>query len=525
MDVCIVAHTRGFQADALERNAFEVLELDLSMMNSLAPINRIPPDVFSMIPGYCDEDEADEVLIALTHVCRGWRNMLTSCSSLWAQLDFKSIDKTRTYIQRSRSSPLKLLYDDDSIDDAFDLIIPHIPRLKSLTIMADELPDVLEPFRCRTPLLEKLGLYTTCPTNLDDEFFDGDLSSLRELYLGPVVTHLPWKNLANLRVVSLDCHPYSYGTTQILDFFESAPLLYSIFLQYVMPDSSDAPPTRIVHPRHLKVLLILPTSTYPVLLHHLHIPRGASLISNFRFRGEESPFLDYLPKLSPNFSNLAQITAINLRFDPKWKCVRLSGPSGSLRVLTLWDDWGKIPPHAVERQILLSLGDSMLSTIQKLTVTNYTHPRPAEAEECPISQTLSSVNNLRTLTLTKCNNLPFILALDPEQNPSNLVLCPNMEDLALYNKKWDRSLDEPLITMARDRASRGAKLSSITFVLPGGLPLLRNSLFETLGEHVTRVHWGPSYHALPAWDYVPGVSIGEGESWRLWCQSEDWGQM
>ena len=55
--------------NALEQDVFEVLRLVRSIKNSLTPVNRIPPEILSLIPDHYDEDHADRDLIASTHVC------------------------------------------------------------------------------------------------------------------------------------------------------------------------------------------------------------------------------------------------------------------------------------------------------------------------------------------------------------------------------------------------------------------------------------------------------------------------
>ena len=82
-------------------------------------------------------------------------------------------------IQRLQSSPLKLyLTDDKVIDDAFALVIPHIPQLKSLTIILDD-PCFLADFRCHTPLLETLDINVSA---VNEAILDGALlTSLRYL--------------------------------------------------------------------------------------------------------------------------------------------------------------------------------------------------------------------------------------------------------------------------------------------------------------------------------------------------------
>ena len=325
------------------------------MKNSLAPINRIPLEILSLLPDHCFGYQVDRCLVALTQVCRSWRDTLTSRSSLWTRLDFANVDKTRTYIQRSQSPPLKLILGNVYDDDALDLVIPHIHRLKSLTINAHGIPWVLHHFRRSTPLLEKLDINIVLryDASLDCALFNGDPSSLRELRLHGVTTQLPWKSLANLRVANLNTYLDTYEMTQILDFFESAPLLHTVFLRYSMPNSSGPPPRRIVPLRHLKFFTIETRQPHIILLRHIHIPAGASLISRFSFPGQESPPLDYLPGRSPNFSNLIHITTVHLSFVPYHNLARLSGPSGSLRVFAKQEDC-EVHPSYTDRQILRS---------------------------------------------------------------------------------------------------------------------------------------------------------------------------
>ena len=499
--------------DSLEQDALEVLSLVRSVKNSFAPINRIPPEVLSLIPDYY-EDDTNHDLIALTHVCRDWRNTLISRSSLWTRLDCTNVEKTRTYIQRSRSSPLEIFLekdeDDTYLDDAFSLVTPHIHRIKSLIICADALPDAIEYFYCHTPLLEELDIDLACiqAPVLDSTLFDGDLSSLRKLSLSGVITHLPWKTLENLTTFNLkSCRPGRNFITRLLDFFENAPLLHTIVLEDSIPKSSNAPPWRIVLLPHLQMLAITAKPTHSILLDHLCIPTGASLILEFSFSSEKSPLREYLPEITANLRNISHITTINLRFGPTQKFVRMNGPSGELRVHARWK--GEIvTPYTMDRRILRSLDPSILSTTHGLAVSRYEHPRPAEVEKCPVFRTLSSMNSLRTLILTKCNNLPFIIALNPKENPSKLLLCPILEDLVLYIKSRDQFHIERLTSMAKERASKAAKLFSITIV--GLDELVPGKKVFKLREHIEHVDYRVD-DAPPDWDDLPGESSDKSE--------------
>ena len=121
------------------------------------------------------------------------------------------------------------------------------------------------------------------------------------------------------------------------------------------PLAPDAPPERMVHLRHPRVFATVGPS-HPTLPRHLHIPIGASLISDSCFPSQESPLLDHLPERSPSFRNLVHITTIDLSFNLKGKFARLGGPSGSIYVLAGWERWEALPSYALGRNILCSLG-------------------------------------------------------------------------------------------------------------------------------------------------------------------------
>ena len=111
------------------------------------------------------------------------------------------------------------------------------------------------------------------------------------------------------------------------------------------------------------------------------------------------------------------------------------------------------------------------------------------------------MEDLRTLSLNGCNNLPFILALNPEENLSKLVTCPKLESLVFYDEAyWPHDLSD-MVAMARERALRGVKLKSITLISLDETHL-EETAFE-LREYVQcvehRIGTGP-----PRWGTTPG---------------------
>lgn len=482
------------ELNALEQDAFEVICLVRSVKNSLAPINRIPPEILSLVPDHYDKDHADQDLIALTHVCRTWRVVFISRSSLWTNLDFVNVDKARTYIQRSKSSPLEIFLDghragNTYFHETFALAAPHIRRFKSLAIRGHSLTSVLEHFSDQAPLPEKLdiGIAALDPPTLQNALFNGDLSPWRGLTLGGVVTSLPWSNLLNLTMFKLSsCPPGPGFVTQLLDVFECAPLLHTIVLEDSIPMFSDAPPGRMVSLPHLKKFTITAMSGHVMLLKHLRIPPRVSLTLRLNSDGTISPLQELRPETFASLIGHPDITAIYILLDAIQKNLRLVGPNGGVDVLINRGNYS-VSRRMMDHRVLRSISPHFLSTTQKLVVSEYEPSGPAHVEYPTIFRTISYMNKLRTLVLNSCHNRSFVLALNPGENSHRNVLCPDLEELILYIRSQDQFNVGHLLTMAKGRALRGVKLASITIVGPSGLEPAEG-LFN-LREHVTCVDY------------------------------------
>ena len=485
------------------------------MKNNFAPVSKIPPAVISLIPAYLEDDEEDESLVAMTHVCRGWREPLITRPSLWTRLYCENTDRTRVYIERSKSAPLRLsLYrrrNANYIEDAFFLVLPHLGRVKSFIALGPaNILQSLTPHISRSlPFLTELTIeiiYNPVPV-LTSTLFNGDLSALRLLRLAGVVTHLPWRNMSKLTTFVLSRVPEDkISITQLLDFFEGARNLRDITLRHSVPTSSGARPGRVVSLPRLKNLTIcvdwlLSDPVHPNLLYHLSIPAGAKLTLAYRSMGDRSPIPPLLPGTLENLGNVRHISSVNLYFSEINKYVRLHGPSGE--VYFLGNCVESCPAsHVTDCQIVRSLGycSNLLET-QRLAVAQYEPKTLDPVDESGPYHILCHMKNLRTLTLTRCNNPPFILALDPSQNPSKHVLCPKLEEIILYVQGLDLFDIKELKSMAKRRASAGVKLQSITIVKLGRL-ILREEVSK-LKKYVTNVRHRFEENS-PRWDAVPG---------------------
>ena len=475
--------------DTLEQDAFEVLRLIRSWRNIFCPINRVPPEVLALIPDFWEAMYRDGGVIALTHVCQTWREVFTSRSSLWTDFECVDADKTRTYLERSKSSPidLSLIRDDDlSPNDPLLLVVPQaIGRLKHLCVEAtpENLQDITVHLTHPAPLLESLSVDGGCKSRpgrnpiLTAALFSGDLTSLHALHLQSVRTELAWRNMANLTSFGLyHMLPTDATFGRLLDFFESAPRLRSIDLRSAT-SVSGARNGRLVSLACLRRMEIAGDGPSSLLLNYLLIPVGAKLKIEVPSRG---PLIDHhLPMYLDNLKNLPDFTKINLHVDSVCPRIRFAGPNGEVSMVSMY------PRVEINRQVFASLTQLDTSKVQRMEISR-ANPLSADIT----LRALLPMENLRKLVLFQLENLwTFIHTLHPSLLTSNVTVCPKLEELVLvFHPGGDPHRHiETATRMAEARASKGSKLKYIRIVHQGGL---RPAETWELRQYVFKVDFG-----------------------------------
>ena len=441
---------------------------------------------------YGDED-GDGDVIALTHVCQAWRSIFTSRSSLWTQFGCVDADKTRVYLERSKSSPIKLELwrpEDQHLPphDPLLQIVPHATgRLTSLCINAapGNLSDITAHLSSPAPLLESLMIDGGCefgpernPT-LTTTLFNGNLSSLHTLHLQCVRTELPWRNMGNL--TSFAPHhtqPGEISISCLLDFLESAPHLQDIRLRFATP-ASGGQDGRLVSLACLKRMDINGDEPSSLLLNHLVIPVGAKLATKLAFSG--LLIEDHLPRSLDNLKNLSNFTKIHIRTNGRRSLMEFIGPNGEVSVEPM------APQVDLSRLVLEFLAGFDTSKTEELEILRSNPP----ASWIP-HRALLPMKNLRVLTLSRCTNPHvFIHALNPELFPSDVIVCPELKELifvlSTYGVKFDIG---NVIGMAAARESRGAKLMRVRILDRSDREFDPDGVLE-LERYVSHVECGP----------------------------------
>ena len=494
-----------FQVDAFEREVLDVLSLIRSWRNRFAPINRIPPEVLTLIPDFWDGGKKEKATITLTHVCRVWREMFASRSSLWTNFNCADAEKTRVYLERSKSSPINLRLDrKDGLfpHDPFLQIVPHaVGRFKCLFISTtpDHLQDITDYLSHPAPLLEDLtilaaaedpSLTTTFATTL----FDGDLSSLHDLCLYSVHTELPWRNMVNLTRFALG-YLRQPGVTigQLLDFFESAPHLLDVQLAFANPIGVQK--GRLVSLAHLRKLLICGSNPSSSLLDHLLIPVGARMTTDLESPGPQIE--EHLPRSLDNLKNLSGFTKICLHFDRRFTSVTFNGPNGQVCMSSMF------PDPDTTRLVPRSLALLDTSKTERLEIIR------GDPLVQDLHQAFLPLTNLRTLALYLCKNLhSLILALFPNPNSTNSIPCPKLERLVF---RTERRFDiEVMGAVAEARGLLGAPLRSVKIISHGELVSTEGVI--KLQEYVLHVetHFEVIDEDYGLYDEIPEDSDEEG---------------
>ena len=418
-------------------------------------------------------------------MCRAWRRAFSSNSSLWTVFYCQDMDKTRVYLERSKSSPISLQIDrTDGLspqDPLFQVIPSATSRLKFLCVRTtpESIGHIATHLSHPAPLLEYLRIdcgYGPEPTSnpvLTTSLFNGNLSSLHTLGLQHVRTKLPWRNMINLTWLTLDDIPLGeFSIGQLLDFFESAPYLKNVQLQSSTP-TSGAQGGRLVSLAHLDWMSIRGNGPCSLLLRHLLIPVGAKLSIGV---GSFGPRLEsHLPRSLDNFKNLSNLTEISLDLTESRPTIEFTGPNGRVSA-TYPSSQGDLTSPALEYMAKINISETKQLEIKRGNLPSEDSPQRA----------FSRMQNLHTLTLYRCRSLRlFFRALHPDTSSSGTVVCPNLQELVLVLRTNGEVFDiKDLIDMARVRALGGAKLRVVKIVGgedkvdPGGVLELKTHVFN-----------------------------------------------
>ncbi|KAK7060157.1 hypothetical protein VNI00_000921 [Paramarasmius palmivorus] len=198
-----------------------------TLRNTIAPINRLPNELLSTIFRYQAarlspvlmrnrDGEGQRGWIAVTHVCRHWREVSLSTPTLWATPDLTHPTLALEMLRRSKQVPLTILYFAHALTPrgwaALNQVFASLSRIARLDLSFDE--DAFDSFVASAnltqpaPVLERLRFlpgssHGRIGLNLPQPFLANQVPSLTHVEF--VGCGIPWESMLLCNVSSLTC--------------------------------------------------------------------------------------------------------------------------------------------------------------------------------------------------------------------------------------------------------------------------------------------------------------------------------
>ena len=317
----------------------EVLAAVSKLINALAPINKLPPEILGVIPKY-EDDRTPKHLVAISSVCSYWRNTFISTPSLWTRFDGKGVGKSQAWVERSGVLPIQLSVQGSPNPEVLELLEPQFPRLEVVDFPELEaqdhsfftnnlLPKLLRP----SPLLRhaRVQVRGREPLNVHVAL-TGEFPSLESLRISgfPIsITNLRTPNLRNLGLGPTG----PFNLESLLDLLESLPLVER--LHFVLDHQVNV----FVHPGRKVTLEKVKRATFIgygfKVLQHLLLPTCDEIVLNDSPTQLHGFIHDYTRRLSRVLDGLPAFYRIrSMSFDPSGDSTSLEGPNGVLVLVT-----------------------------------------------------------------------------------------------------------------------------------------------------------------------------------------------
>ena len=407
------------------------------LRNSLAPINRLPPEILALVPTF---RASERDLMNATAVCKHWRRTFISTPDLWNNIicsehtGLHITPRLQTYFERSGSVPV----DVEVPAKVSRLLSPHTDRISGLTLNISsqwDLGQIAAHLSKPAPLLETVELCTSYkgPRGLvlPTRFFEAFLSSAKTLNVrGAVLCPGPCK-LSKLTTFTLRTSTTSYTSAVLLDALEQMPLLEVLEVTYCRGSQQDpVPKDRVVTlPRMEEVAILIDQNRlesienriFPAL--RLPSARRVILHSTSIDGPPRTPILPLsFQERLPRFAIIPEVFAT---FDTSDTNIRFLGSDGSTMRIRAWSPGH---PHFTESV----LGGTPFNSVCKLSVSF----RSPEVDLNLFFGLLWGMNGLESLRMIQNTVQPLGWWIGDSLGGT---LCPALTSLIVIDTDFDRA--------------------------------------------------------------------------------------
>lgn len=335
-----ISFTKTSQLDELDA---EVKRLSIrleELKNGLQPVQQLPPDVIVEIATYLDPRSCGgdyQQLMAMSQVCRYWRETLTSSAASWCFISSEYKDLVPLCLERSGSYPLEVeLNTDTSFSDTIWHIGPHVNRLATLQCRLGEANSAFLQTLFQldhSPNLRTLSIRTAIAPSVDPQMIEmplvsGDMPSLHTLELLPfpvIPRFVEFRHLTNLRLDVMHS-----TLTNVLDLLAANPSLEKVRLIGNFEENEDAHATGSIFLRHLRFFTV-ERCTPCTFLEKLAFPRNARIFIRHNLISHFIPFASTLPQSMGEYANLQGLTSLRALITNE-TYIDVTGPNGSIAI-------------------------------------------------------------------------------------------------------------------------------------------------------------------------------------------------
>ena len=499
-------------------------------MNTFAGIDRLPPEVLALIPAYLSSSRE---LISATHVCESWRNVFVASPSLWTTLNNEEMhhDALAAYLARCGGADLDVTFCTNREKNlAFlQLVAPRSTQIRSMKIPSipwSHISEISDLFSLPLPLLRQVEVSAKREESIltSPRPLLSGASGLRSLvlldtsWISGTLPLLSRPSLTHTQLSFIETRPRLVA--ELLEFFSSSPLLECVHIAvgptYGMPiDGSPPSDVQRVSLDSLRTFRLewLSTSSPHTLLSRISYPTSCSVSLHTESESDlprppQSVFLETWA----DFSLAPEVSEVALRMELGEKTtecsislVKANGASLSvshiqdLGVYCMWsEDKGDIDTTNLSRDTehyhtllgatasihKLPLREIRRFVVEGLDLDERASPTVSQSQ-APLTTLLTSMQNLKTLSLKNTRTSQFLRILQPlvsllpstvnpcPPGPFTTPPCPSLQVLELRHPKWEQDpLAQEVLDMVEARTRGGVPLKRLLFCsghVPDGL--------------------------------------------------------
>ena len=479
-----------------------------SLESSLRPINRLPKDIFILIPSFFADRNRfgyylpmHRSLIVMTHVCQSWRNTLISTPSLWKRINFSTYKSKQAmgFLHRSGDHLLdiyQLFKSDNDAEPFLSATLHNLYRLRRLEITVHTLAfeHVVARFTGSAPMLEHLYMSNEVEYDGNDmelyrnTIFRGQFPKLLSLTLYYFRVDLCTFNTPSL--TRFDFTTLMETSPQhLVSFIERCPSLEFIHICLCLTPQPPAPPPRErVRLGALKTLKFEEMTSTCGLLDQLILPKCTEMLLSGKLTRNESGIpVDPSVRIHPSSIDHLPVTRGVTRATIMPNGCVLSGPNGRLRF-----DFFPGSRENFDAGYLTSLSSISVSEIRELSVGMEVDPhgirRPWKQAAGRVRGAFEVLKKVEDLSIVNCEVGPFFAALGSTADGN--VLLPELRRLTIYIGREDLDVGA-LIQCSGVRFDHSRPLGEVTIVFekqPGKGVILEMELLKGfVGEMNYRV--------------------------------------